>query len=79
MPLAKKQIAEFARDRLFQMHCGEMSRHPDGQIRSRSLQILEKALILADSLGVRTIQLAGYDMAKNAIRSMTTDYRRPNI
>ena len=36
--------------------------HPDGQIRSRSLQILEKALILADSLGVRTIQLAGYDV-----------------
>jgi predicted hexulose-6-phosphate isomerase len=36
--------------------------HPDSHIRDRSLQILEKALCLADSLGVRTIQLAGYDV-----------------
>lgn len=28
--------------------------HPDSHIRDRSLQILEKALCLADSLGVRT-------------------------
>ena len=35
---------------------------PDPEKRARSLGIMEKALILADSLGIRTIQLAGYDV-----------------
>ena len=42
--------------------------HPDGQIRSRSLQILEKALILADSLGVRTIQYIIFHRMKRLVR-----------
>lgn len=36
--------------------------HPDPAVRRRSLDILEKALALADFLGIRIIQLAGYDV-----------------
>ncbi len=35
---------------------------PDPDVRRRSLEIMEKALALADDLGVRVIQLAGYDV-----------------
>ena len=35
---------------------------PDPAVRARSLEIMEKAVILADDLGVRIIQLAGYDV-----------------
>ena len=34
----------------------------DPEIRQRSMEIMEKALQLADDLGVRIIQLAGYDV-----------------
>ena len=34
----------------------------DPQIREQSLQIMEKAIELADDLGIRIIQLAGYDV-----------------
>lgn len=34
----------------------------DPAIRERSLEIMEKAVILADDLGIRIIQLAGYDV-----------------
>lgn len=34
----------------------------DPQVRSRGMEIMEKALRLADDLGVRIIQLAGYDV-----------------
>lgn len=34
----------------------------DEQTRSRGMEIMEKAIILADDLGVRIIQLAGYDV-----------------
>ena len=34
----------------------------DPEIRKRGLEIMEKAVILADDLGVRIIQLAGYDV-----------------
>lgn len=34
----------------------------DPAVRARSLEIMEKALALADDLGVRVIQLAGYDV-----------------
>ncbi len=34
----------------------------DPDIRKRSMDIMEKAVILADDLGIRTIQLAGYDV-----------------
>lgn len=36
--------------------------HPDPAVRRRSLDIMEKALALADFLGIRIIQLAGYDV-----------------
>lgn len=36
--------------------------HPDSEVRAKSLLIMEKALNLACDLGVRTIQLAGYDV-----------------
>lgn len=35
---------------------------PDEDVRKRSLEIMEKAVGLADDLGVRIIQLAGYDV-----------------
>lgn len=34
----------------------------DPAVRARSLDIMEKAIVLADDLGIRTIQLAGYDV-----------------
>ncbi len=34
----------------------------DAKIRSRSMEIMEKAILLADDLGIRIIQLAGYDV-----------------
>ena len=36
--------------------------HPDEQVRRRSLEIMEDAILLAARLGVRVIQLAGYDV-----------------
>lgn len=36
--------------------------HPDPQVQKRSLEIMEKAVHLAARLGVRIIQLAGYDV-----------------
>ncbi len=35
---------------------------PDPAVRARSLEIMEKAIALADDLGIRIIQLAGYDV-----------------
>lgn len=36
--------------------------HPDPEVRRRSMEIMEKALILADRISARIIQLAGYDV-----------------
>lgn len=36
--------------------------HPDPEVRCRSLEIMEKAMQLADGVGARIIQLAGYDV-----------------
>lgn len=36
--------------------------HPDPAVRSRSMEIMKKAILLASRLGVRLIQLAGYDV-----------------
>ena len=33
----------------------------DPEVRKRGMEIMEKAIVLADDLGIRTIQLAGYD------------------
>lgn len=35
---------------------------PDPAVRARSMEIMEKAIQLADDLGIRIIQLAGYDV-----------------
>lgn len=35
---------------------------PDPDVEKRSMEIMEKAIILADDLGIRTIQLSGYDV-----------------
>ncbi|MBP7727136.1 MAG: L-ribulose-5-phosphate 3-epimerase [Mitsuokella sp.] len=35
---------------------------PDRSVQARSLEIMEKAIALAAELGIRTIQLAGYDV-----------------
>lgn len=36
--------------------------HPDGDIRRQSMDIMEKAIVLASRLSVRLIQIAGYDV-----------------
>ena len=36
--------------------------HPDPAVQARSLEIMEKAVVLAARLGARIIQLAGYDV-----------------
>ncbi|MBR1780994.1 MAG: L-ribulose-5-phosphate 3-epimerase [Oscillospiraceae bacterium] len=36
--------------------------HPDPAVQARSLEIMERAIALAASLGIRVIQLAGYDV-----------------
>ena len=36
--------------------------HPDPAVRKRSMEIMEKAILLANGLGIRLIQLAGYDV-----------------
>ena len=36
--------------------------HPDPAVRRRSLEIMEGAICLAEDLGIRIIQLAGYDV-----------------
>lgn len=36
--------------------------HPDPLMRERSMEIMEKAIELSDDLGIRIIQLAGYDV-----------------
>ena len=36
--------------------------HPDAEVQKQSLQIMEKAIRLASHLGIRLIQLAGYDV-----------------
>ena len=34
----------------------------DPAVRARGMEIMEKAILLADDLGIRIIQLAGYDV-----------------
>lgn len=36
--------------------------HPDPAVRVRSMEIMEKAILLASRVGIRVIQLAGYDV-----------------
>jgi L-ribulose-5-phosphate 3-epimerase len=48
-------------------------------IRSRSMQIMEDAIELADDLGIRTIQLAGYDVYYEDTTPDTRSYFAKNL
>lgn len=51
----------------------------DPKIRQRSMEIMEKALQLADDLGVRIIQLAGYDVYYEQGNDETRKYFLNNL
>ena len=51
----------------------------DEATRARSLEIMEKAIQLADDLGVRVIQLAGYDVYYEEGDAVTLDYFIQNL
>lgn len=51
----------------------------DPEIRQRSMEIMEKALQLADDLGVRIIQLAGYDVYYEQGNDETRKYFLNNL
>lgn len=51
----------------------------DPEIRQRSMEIMEKALQLADDLGVRIIQLAGYDVYYEQSNNETKKYFLKNL
>lgn len=51
----------------------------DTETRRRSLEIMEKALILADDVGIRMIQLAGYDVYYEEGDSDTRAYFLENL
>lgn len=51
----------------------------DAKIRQRSMEIMEKALILADDLGIRIIQLAGYDVYYEQSSNETRKYFLKNL
>lgn len=52
---------------------------PDPQTRRRSMEIMEKALELADDLGIRIIQLAGYDVYYEPGSPRTEQLFRENL
>lgn len=51
----------------------------DSHVRKRSLEIMEKAILLANDLGVRLIQLAGYDVYYEQGDAETQDYFVRNL
>ena len=51
----------------------------DPAVRARSLEIMEKAVILADDLGIRIIQLAGYDVYYEEGTEQTRAYFAENL
>ena len=51
----------------------------DAGIRQKSLEIMEKALVLASRLGVRIIQIAGYDVYYKASCPETEKYFEENL
>lgn len=51
----------------------------DPAIRERSMEIMEKAIILADRLGIRIIQLAGYDVYYEKGTAETEQYFKENL
>lgn len=52
---------------------------PEAGIRARSLEIMEKAIQLADALGIRVIQLAGYDVYYGEGNANTRAWFRENL
>ena len=53
--------------------------HPDPMIRKRSMEIMEGAIGLAGDLGIRMIQLAGYDVYYEPGNEMTREYFAKNL
>ncbi|WP_249300240.1 L-ribulose-5-phosphate 3-epimerase [Feifania hominis] len=53
--------------------------HPDFKVRQRSMEIMEKAIVLASQLGIRLIQLAGYDVYYEEGCDETRDYFLENL
>jgi L-ribulose-5-phosphate 3-epimerase len=53
--------------------------HPDGTVRQRSLEIMQKAVWLAADLGIRTIQLAGYDVYYEQSTAATKAFFTENL
>ena len=51
----------------------------DPAVREKSLEIMEKAIILADDLGIRIIQLAGYDVYYEEGNETTRRYFLENL
>ncbi len=51
----------------------------DPAVRARSMEIMEKAIILADDLGIRIIQLAGYDVYYEESTAQTKAYFLENL
>lgn len=51
----------------------------DPAVRARSLEIMEKAVSLADDLGIRIIQLAGYDVYYEEGTGESEKYFRENL
>lgn len=51
----------------------------DSSVRKRSLEIMRDAITLANDLGVRIIQLAGYDEYYNPSNEQTRAYFRENL
>lgn len=51
----------------------------DEQIRKKSMEIMKKAILLADDLGVRIIQLAGYDVYYEKSDNETKEFFLKNL
>jgi L-ribulose-5-phosphate 3-epimerase len=51
----------------------------DKTIRAKALEIMEQAILLADDLGIRTIQLAGYDVYYEQESEKTKQYFLENL
>ena len=51
----------------------------DDLVRAKSMEIIEKAIILADQLGIRIIQLAGYDVYYEESNEKTREYFLTNL
>lgn len=53
--------------------------HPEPEIRKRAMEIMEGAIGLAGDLGIRMIQLAGYDVYYEPGNEMTREYFAKNL